>query len=41
MAAACRAHGVALNMAINRRYVYDTDFDAAHDLIDSGELGPK
>jgi len=39
VASACHAHGVALNVGINRRY--DTDFDAAHDLIHSGELGPK
>ena len=37
VAAACRAHGVALNMGTNRRY--DTGFDAAHELIHSGELG--
>ena len=37
LAAACAKHSVALNMGTNRRH--DTGYDAACDLIHSGEIG--
>jgi|EP01047_Picozoa_sp_COSAG01_P052778 predicted dehydrogenase len=37
IAAACAKHSVALNMGTNRRY--DTGYDAACELIHSGEIG--